>query len=104
MPVSFSPERCADLHNQLLRKTIENVPGATPHRNLVNEFLELAPDFAAIPNLTELPQYKLLSLLDIYDPDGDVRDLYPLTPQACQPVPSFFFNEVLVIDYPNLIL
>lgn len=45
---TFPPERCADLHNQLLAKAIERNPAARTERTLATRFLRTFPEFVDI--------------------------------------------------------
>lgn len=88
---SFSPERCADLHNQLLRRAIENNPNVVVERTLVQRFLDVAPEFSSIPNLEALPLHRFFSLLDTTPlPRGRIG---VLTPEMYQPDPMAFWSE-----------
>ncbi|KAI0467975.1 hypothetical protein F4859DRAFT_492294 [Xylaria cf. heliscus] len=89
---TFSPERCADLHNQLLAKAIEHGPTLYTERTLANRFLEAAPEFADIPSLESLPLYRFLRLLDTTPPVGN-QFAALLTPLMFQPDPTIFWSE-----------
>ncbi|KAF3068384.1 hypothetical protein GL218_08392 [Daldinia childiae] len=100
--LSFSPERCADLHNRLLAKSIEHLPARRTERNLVARFLDAAPEFAEIPSLPELPLYRFLALLDT-TPIFPGRVVDMLTPYMYQPDPTIFWSEPFE-DEPSFIL
>ncbi|KAI5918692.1 hypothetical protein F4810DRAFT_558123 [Camillea tinctor] len=91
---TFSPERCADLHNQLLAKATEHSPNVQIERTLAARFLDMAPEFAEVPSLDDLPLYRFLRLLDTCTmppvANGGV-DL--LTPFMYQPDPSTFWTD-----------
>lgn len=88
---SFSPERCADLHNRLLQKAIVNDLSAVVERNLIARSLEAATEFAEILNLESLPLYCFFSLLDTTSlPHGRIG---PLTPEIYQPDPAAFWSD-----------
>ncbi|KAI8944768.1 hypothetical protein F4801DRAFT_594695 [Xylaria longipes] len=74
---TFSPERCADLHNQLFAKAIENNP---------------TPEFADIPSLDSLPLYRFLGLLNTTPLVGN-QFAALLTPLMFQPDPTIFWSE-----------
>lgn len=98
----FSPENCADLHNQLLHRHISNIPDAAPSRTLVSRFHQASPQLASIPSLNSLLAYRFLSLLDTYSPTADTQAPQLLTPQACQPDPQTFFHDVeFAVDDSN---
>jgi hypothetical protein len=98
---SFSPERCADLHNRLLQNAVVNDPSAVVERNLIARFLEAAPEFAEIPNLESLPLYRFFSLLDTTSlPHGRIG---PLTPEIYQPDPAAFWSDAFSYE-PGVIL
>ncbi|KAK6957137.1 hypothetical protein Daesc_002422 [Daldinia eschscholtzii] len=102
MNSSFSPERCADLHNRLLAKSIEHIPVRQTERNLIARFLEAAPEFADIPSLPDLPLYRFLALLDTTPVSlGRVVDV--LTPNIYQPDPTIFWSEPFE-DEPSFVL
>ncbi|KAI3332675.1 hypothetical protein F4824DRAFT_491424 [Ustulina deusta] len=61
---TFSPERCAALHNQLLVKATEHDPDVQIEQTLAARFLDIAPEFGDIPSLNDLPWYRFLCLLD----------------------------------------
>ncbi|KAI0453563.1 hypothetical protein F5B21DRAFT_525713 [Xylaria acuta] len=62
--LTFSPQRCADLHNQLIAEVIKHNPTLCTERTLATRFLEAAPKFADVPSLDSLPLYRFLGLLD----------------------------------------
>ena len=97
----FSPEKCADLHNQLLRKATENDPNDRYERTLTQRFLAFAPEFAEIKNLQELPLYRFLCLLET-TPDTNER-VGLLTLQMYQPDPTAFWSESFANE-PGFIL
>ncbi|KAI0600744.1 hypothetical protein F4775DRAFT_582638 [Biscogniauxia sp. FL1348] len=89
---TFSPERCADLHNQLLAKATEHSQNVRIEQTLSARFLDIAPEFAEVPSLDDLPLYRFLRLLETTPPvaNGGV-DL--LTPFMYQPDPSTFWTD-----------
>ncbi|KAI0103702.1 hypothetical protein GGR51DRAFT_250092 [Nemania sp. FL0031] len=89
---TFSPERCAALHNQLLVKATEHDPDVQIERTLAARFLGIAPEFANIPSLDDVPWYRFLCLLDTtpLDANGGVG---LLTPFSYQPDPSTFWTD-----------
>ncbi|KAJ8110245.1 hypothetical protein ONZ43_g5923 [Nemania bipapillata] len=88
----FSPERCADLHNQLLAKAAEHDPNAAIERTLVARFLETTPEFDEPRSLYKLPWYRFLSLLDT-TPSLPDKGANLLTPFMYQPDPSTFWTN-----------
>ncbi|KAI8965151.1 hypothetical protein F5Y11DRAFT_37348 [Daldinia sp. FL1419] len=100
--LSFSPERCADLHNRLLAQSIENLPSQRTERNLVARFLDAAPEFTEIPSLPDLPLYRFLALLDT-TPISPGRVVNVLTPCIYEPDPTIFWTEPFE-DEPSFIL
>ncbi|KAI0384602.1 hypothetical protein F5Y04DRAFT_247310 [Hypomontagnella monticulosa] len=88
----FSPERCANLHNQLLEKATEHGLNVQIERTLLARFVDTAPEFAEYLSLHDLPLCRFLRLLDTTPPavDGEV-DL--LTPFMYQPDPSTFWTD-----------
>ncbi|KAH8892534.1 hypothetical protein GQ53DRAFT_746065 [Thozetella sp. PMI_491] len=105
---TFSPERCAELHNQLMRKALGNATNQATERNLLARFLESAPIFAQNKNLYKLPLHRFLSLLETTAiPDGaSLAPLSPLTPEMYQPDPESFWSETFhhVPGFPGFIL
>lgn len=102
--MEFSPERCADLHNKLLQKAIENDPASTTEITLLPRLFEASPQLAQIPGLHDLPVYRFLSLLKT-TPADPRRGPGPLTPQMYQPDPSLFWSETFSAHgRPELIL
>ncbi|KAI1145261.1 hypothetical protein F4825DRAFT_257633 [Nemania diffusa] len=99
---TFSPERCAALHNQLLAKATEHDPNVTIERTLAARFLAVAPEFAELPSLDDLPWYRFLRLLDTTPPvaNGGVG---LLTPFMYQPDPSTFWTDRLGQE-PTMVL
>ncbi|KAI1376192.1 hypothetical protein F4677DRAFT_419158, partial [Hypoxylon crocopeplum] len=89
---SFSPERCADLHNQLFAKATEHNPNVQIEQTLSARLLDVAPEFAEVPSLDDLPWYRFLRLLNTTLPvtNGGV-DL--LTPFMYQPDPRTFWTH-----------
>ncbi|KAJ8126294.1 hypothetical protein O1611_g7345 [Lasiodiplodia mahajangana] len=89
---TFSLERCAALHNQLIAKATSHNPDVQIERTLVERFLDEAPEFADIPSLNDLPWYRFLCLLDTtpLDVNGGVG---LLTPFLYQPDPSTFWTD-----------
>ncbi|KAI0908464.1 hypothetical protein F4823DRAFT_599082 [Ustulina deusta] len=89
---TFSPERCAALHNQLLVKATEHDPDVQIEQTLAARFLDIAPEFGGIPSLNDLPWYRFLCLLDttLLDANGGVS---LLTPFLYQPDPSTFWTD-----------
>ncbi|KAI1439554.1 hypothetical protein F5Y02DRAFT_62874 [Annulohypoxylon stygium] len=90
--LAFSPERCADLHNQLLAKATEHSSNVQIERTLLACFLDAAPEFAEIPSLDDIPLCRFLRLLDTTSTvaNGGV-DL--LTPFMYQPDPQSFWTD-----------
>ncbi|KAL2013365.1 hypothetical protein VTN00DRAFT_890 [Thermoascus crustaceus] len=85
MYTSFAPDECANLHNQLLAKDGSRI------------WLDT--------QLEELPAYRFFSLLDSYDPSAGRQGVLSPTPQACQPEPTYFFNESpFLSSHTNIIL
>lgn len=102
--MEFSPERCANLHNKLLQKAIENDPAATTETNLLTRLLESSPQLSQIPGLHELPVYRFLSLIKT-TPTSPQRGPGLLTPQMYQPDPALFWSETFSMHArPDLIL
>lgn len=102
--MEFSPERCADLHNKLLQKAIENNPAATTETTLLARLLEASPQLAQIPGLQDLPVYRFLSLLKT-TPASPQRGPGVLTPHMYQPDPALFWSETFTAHArPELIL
>ncbi|KAI1210206.1 uncharacterized protein F4807DRAFT_460039 [Annulohypoxylon truncatum] len=90
--LTFSPERCADLHNQLLAKATEHSLNIQIEQNLAPRFLDIAPEFAEVPSLDDMPLYRFLSLLHTTPPAvNGVVDL--LTPFVYQPDPRTFWTD-----------
>lgn len=102
--MGFSPGRCADLHNTLLQKAIENSPAAVTETTLLSRLLEISPQLSQIPGLHELPVYRFLSLLKT-TPTSPQRGPGLLTPQMYQPDPALFWSETFSVHArPELIL
>lgn len=102
--MAFVPERCADMHNALLRRAIEHDPTAITERTLVNRFLEAAPEFANIDGLEELPIYRFFSSIEttLSPPD---RGPGVLTPHMLQPDPLGFWSPTFAVhERPEIIL
>ncbi|KAI1136044.1 hypothetical protein F5Y05DRAFT_122232 [Hypoxylon sp. FL0543] len=97
----FSPERCADLHNELLARSIERRNQRDTERNLAARFLDAAPEFAEIPSLHEIPLYRFLALLNTTPISHGRVGL--LTPQFYQPDPTTFWSETFDHE-PSFIL
>lgn len=88
-----------------LRKLLKNDAIEGIRRDLVDRSLQAAPEFGSMPNLTELPAYRFFSLLDSYDPSAGGQGALSLTPQVCQPDPTYFFSESpFLSSHPNIIL
>ncbi|KAI1734272.1 hypothetical protein F4680DRAFT_357676 [Xylaria scruposa] len=90
--LTFSPERCAALHNQLLAKATEHDTDVQVERTLAARFLDIAPEFADIPSLNDLPWYHFLRLLDTTRREANGR-IGLLTPILYQPDPNTFWTE-----------
>ncbi|KAK7710160.1 hypothetical protein SLS64_003235 [Diaporthe eres] len=102
--MAFSPERCADLHNKLLQKAIENSPAATTETNLLERLLEASLQLSQIPGLQDMPVYRFLSLLKT-TPASPQHGRGALTPQMYQPDPALFWSETFSVHArPELIL
>ncbi|KAI0438048.1 hypothetical protein F4803DRAFT_565562 [Xylaria telfairii] len=61
---TFSPVRCADLHNRLLAKAIEHNLEVHTERTLATRFLRVSLEFADLPSIEEIPLYQFLRLID----------------------------------------
>ncbi|KAK2599276.1 hypothetical protein N8I77_011046 [Diaporthe amygdali] len=85
------PERCAELHNALLQKAIENDPSAVTETTLITRLLEAAPQLSGIPGLRDLPAYRFLSLLKTAR-SRPQQGPGLLTPQMYQPDPFLFWS------------
>lgn len=105
MDVEFDPDRCAELHNQLLAKTIESIPGAQVERNMITRVREEIPEeapwllqvdeeYADSFTAEDLPFYRFFSQMDTCTPTG--RRL-PLSAEYMQPEPRWFYNK----SYPD---
>ncbi|KAJ4386282.1 hypothetical protein N0V93_009175 [Gnomoniopsis smithogilvyi] len=102
--MTFDPQRCADMHNELLRRANQHDPTAITERNLMTRFLEAGPEFADIAGLEELPIYQFLSSLDtnLALPE---RGPGLLTPHMLQPDPLGFWGEAFAMyERPEIIL
>ncbi|KAI0885388.1 uncharacterized protein GGS22DRAFT_188678 [Annulohypoxylon maeteangense] len=99
---TFSPERCANLHNQLLAKATEHSPDVQIEQTLSARFLDIAPEFTEVPSLDDLPLYRFLRLVNTTPPasNGGV-DL--LTPFTYQPDPRTFWTD-RVSHEPSFVL
>lgn len=98
------PERCAELHNALLQKAIENDPSAVTETTLITRLLEPAPQLSGIPGLRGLPAYRFLSLLKTTRPRPQQGPSL-LTPHMYQADPFLFWRETFsVCDRPELVL
>lgn len=96
----FSPEVCAEPHNQLLARAIAQKPDAVVQRNLAEGFLEAARQFREVPGLAERPSYRFLSLLDTSSALGGL-----LTPQTFQPEKRhFWMNSPFAAEVPDAVL
>lgn len=102
--MAFAPERCAEMHNALLRRATEHDPTAITERTLAARLLQAAPEFAAMDNLEEMPAYRLLSSLETtLAPAG--RAPAPLTPLMLQPDPLGFWSESFAAhERPEVVL
>lgn len=92
------------MHNALLRRAIEHDPTAITERTLVNRFLDVAPEFAEVPNLEDLPIYRFFSSLEttLSPPE---RGPGVLTPHMLQPDPRGFWSPTFdVHERPEIIL
>ncbi|KAF3483993.1 lipase [Arthroderma uncinatum] len=85
-------EEFARLHNSILQKGIEKIPNASDHiqRNLGQQVLE--NKYWDWFDVTELPTYYFLTLLDYYEDRNISWQPYPLTPYVLQPSPRNFFK------------
>ncbi|KAI1096628.1 hypothetical protein F5B19DRAFT_153636 [Rostrohypoxylon terebratum] len=90
--LAFSPERCADLHNRLLAKATEHSLNIQTERTLLARFLDVAPEFAQVPSLDDLPLSRFLRLLDTTPTVAD-EGLDLLTPFMYQPDPRNFWTD-----------
>lgn len=102
--MAFVPERCADMHNALLRRAIEHDPTAITERTVVNRLLEAAPGFANVDGLEELPIYRYFSSIETtLSPPG--RGPGVLTPHMLQPDPLRFWSPTFAVyERPEIIL
>ncbi|XXG95487.1 hypothetical protein Hte_001751 [Hypoxylon texense] len=90
--VTFSPERCADLHNQLLAKATEHNVNVQAERNISARLLDIAPEFAEVQSLNDLPFYRFLCLLDT-TPLTATGAVDLLAPFIYQPDPRTFWTD-----------
>lgn len=96
MSLSCSPEECASLHDQLLRKVTQHAPSAIHQPGVLAEELLDVATALEISGVEETPLYRFLRLCETYrGPNGEDRDALPVTPQACQPDPYYLFSGYL---------
>ncbi|KAH8164649.1 hypothetical protein CIB48_g3609 [Xylaria polymorpha] len=89
---TFSPERCAGLHNRLLAKAIEHNPEMHTERTLATRFLQTSPESADLPSIEEIPLYQFLRLIDT-TPAVVGGGVALLTPLMYQPDPTTFWSD-----------
>lgn len=97
---SFSPERAAQLHNELLHKAIEHDPSLLTERNLADRLLQVA---GVDLGFQQHPLFEFLSLLEStpYESPNSMPGLF--TPALYQPDPRYFWHETSEL-HPDYIL
>lgn len=92
----FSPERAAELHNSLLRKTTAHDDSIPTERTTAARFLAAVPEISEmIPNVEGFPLFRFLSRIETAaESDGRIGPSWRFTPEMYQPDPNIFYSDM----------
>jgi hypothetical protein len=97
---TFSPERAAQLHNDLVHKAIQHDATIVTERNLLDRFRQVT---GMGGELQQHPLYRFLSLLESTPAQSSGWPTGLFTPVLYQPDPSYFWDETSEL-HPDYIL